>query len=245
MQQSAPELIDLSGETPETLALYGAEPGRPSFANNCLLARRLVERGVRFVNLYHEGWDHHSNVAGGLKTQCGQTDRAAAALVIDLKQRGLLDDTLVIWGGEFGRTPMVESNAALGRSMGRDHHPQAFTMWLAGGGIKPGITMGRTDDLGFHVVEDPVHVHDLQATILHLLGLDHRADLQVPGAHLPPHRRARERRQQDPGLNTDRDLEVLGGDGASPQGRGTGEGARALSLRVSLERNTIHVHHHP
>ena len=173
MQQSAPELIDLSGETPETLALYGVEPGRPSFANNCLLARRLVERGVRFVNLYHEGWDHHSDVAGGLKAQCGQTDRAAAALVLDLKQRGLLDDTLVIWGGEFGRTPMVESNAALGRSMGRDHHPQAFTMWLAGGGIKPGITLGRTDDLGFHVVEDPVHVHDLQATILHLLGLDH------------------------------------------------------------------------
>jgi hypothetical protein len=173
MQQSAPELIDLSGETPATLALYGVEPGRPSFANNCLLARRLVERGVRFVNLYHEGWDHHSDVAGGLKAQCGQTDRAAAALVLDLKQRGLLDDTLVIWGGEFGRTPMVESNAALGRSMGRDHHPQAFTMWMAGGGIKPGITLGRTDDLGFHVVEDPVHVHDLQATVLHLLGLDH------------------------------------------------------------------------
>ena len=173
MQQSAPELIDVSGETPETLALYGVERGRPSFANNCLLARRLVERGVRFVNLYHEGWDHHSDVAGGLKSQCGQTDRAAAALVLDLKQRGLLDDTLVVWGGEFGRTPMVESNAALGRSMGRDHHPQAFTVWLAGGGIKPGITLGRTDELGFHVVEDPVHVHDLQATILHLLGLDH------------------------------------------------------------------------
>ncbi len=173
MQASAPELIDLSGESPATLALYGAEPGKPSFANNCLLARRLVERGVRFVNLYHEGWDHHSDVAGGLKTQCGQTDRAAAALVLDLKRRGLLDETLVIWGGEFGRTPMVESNAALGRRMGRDHHPQAFTMWMAGGGIRPGITLGRTDDLGFHVVEDPVHVHDLQATILHLLGLDH------------------------------------------------------------------------
>jgi arylsulfatase A-like enzyme len=139
-----------------------------------LLARRLVERGVRFVNLYHEGWDHHSDVAGGLKTQCGQTDRATAALIRDLKARGLLDQTLVIWGGEFGRTPMVESNAALGRSLGRDHHPQAFTMWLAGGGIKAGITMGATDDLGFHAVEDRVHVHDLQATILHLLGLDHR-----------------------------------------------------------------------
>jgi hypothetical protein len=173
MQSSAPELIDLSSETPETLALYGVEPGRPSFANNCLLARRLVERGVRFVNLYHEGWDHHSDVAGGLKAQCGQTDRAAAALVTDLKRRGLLEDTLVVWGGEFGRTPMVESNAALGRSMGRDHHPQAFTMWMAGGGIRPGITLGRTDDLGFHVIEDAVHVHDLQATILHLLGLDH------------------------------------------------------------------------
>jgi hypothetical protein len=173
MQTSAPELMDLSDETPETLALYGVEPGKPSFANNCLLARRLIERGVRFVNLYHEGWDHHSDVAGGLKTQCGQTDRAAAALLKDLKRRGLLDDTLVVWGGEFGRTPMVESNAALGRSLGRDHHPQAFTMWLAGGGIKPGITIGATDDLGFHVAEDPVHVHDLQATILHVLGLDH------------------------------------------------------------------------
>jgi len=173
MQSSAPELMDLSGETKETMALYGIEPGKPSFANNCLLARRLVQRGVRFVNLYHEGWDHHSDVAGGLKAQCGQTDQGAAALVADLKRLGLLDETLVIWGGEFGRTPMVETNATLGRSMGRDHHPQAFTMWFAGGGIKPGITIGATDDLGFHVVEDPVHVHDVQATILHLLGLDH------------------------------------------------------------------------
>ncbi len=173
MQTSAPELMDLSGESKETLELYGAEPGKPSFANNCLLARRLVERGVRFVNLYHEGWDHHSDVAGGLKSLCGQTDRGAAALVADLKRRGLLDETLVIWGGEFGRTPMVESNAALGRSLGRDHHPQAFTMWFAGGGIKPGITLGSTDDLGFHVVDQPVHVHDMQATVLHLLGLDH------------------------------------------------------------------------
>jgi hypothetical protein len=173
MQTSAPELMDVSGERKETLELYGAEPGKPSFANNCLLARRLVERGVRFVNLFHEGWDHHSDVAGGLKSQCGQTDRAAAALVTDLKRRGLLEDTLVIWGGEFGRTPMVESNASLGRSMGRDHHPQAFTMWMAGGGIKAGVTLGATDELGFHIVESPVHVHDLQATILHLLGLDH------------------------------------------------------------------------
>jgi hypothetical protein len=173
MQTSAPELMDLSGETRRTLDMYGVVPGVPSFAGNCLLARRLIERGVRFVNLYHEGWDHHSDVAGGLRNQCGQTDRAAAALVRDLKQRGLLDETLVVWGGEFGRTPMVESNASLGRKLGRDHHPQAFTMWFAGGGIKPGITLGATDELGFHVVEGRVHVHDVQATILHLLGLDH------------------------------------------------------------------------
>lgn len=174
MQTSAPELMDLAGESDETIQLYGAKPGKASFANNCLLARRLVERGVRFVNLYHEGWDHHSDVAGGLKNQCGQTDQAAAALIVDLERRGLLDETLVVWGGEFGRTPMVESNATLGRSMGRDHHPQAFTMWFAGGGIKPGITLGATDELGFHITEHPVHVHDLQATILHLLGLDHK-----------------------------------------------------------------------
>jgi uncharacterized protein (DUF1501 family) len=173
LQSSAPELMDISKETPETLEMYGAKQGEASFANNCVLARRLVERGVRFVNLYHEAWDHHSDVAGGLRDQCGKTDRAAAALVKDLKQRGLLEDTLIVWGGEFGRTPMVESNAALGRSKGRDHHPQAFTMWLAGGGTKPGITLGATDDIGFHITEDPIHVHDLQATILHLLGLEH------------------------------------------------------------------------
>ena len=173
MQTSAPELMDLSGESPETLALYGAEPGKASFAKNCLLARRLVERGVRFVNVYHGGWDHHSDVAGGLKAQCGATDQATAALLTDLKQRGLLDETLVIWGGEFGRTPMVESSAALGRSLGRDHHPQAFTMWMAGGGVKTGQTLGATDDLGFHIAERPVDVHDIQATILHLLGLEH------------------------------------------------------------------------
>jgi hypothetical protein len=157
----------------ETLDMYGVELGKPSFAQNCLLARRLVERGVRFINLYHEAWDHHSDVLGGLKAQCGQTDQACAALIKDLKRRGLLDTTLVVWGGEFGRTPMVESNASLGRKRGRDHHPQAYTMWLAGGGVRPGITLGRTDDLGFHTVEDKVHVHDLQATLLHLLGLDH------------------------------------------------------------------------
>src|SRR5213593_1026968 len=173
MQSSAPELMDVTKESPETLKMYGAEPGKPSFAMNCLLARRLVERGVRFVQLFHEGWDHHSEVVKGVKDQTGKTDQASAALVKDLKQRGLLDDTLVLWGGEFGRTPMVEANPDFGRKLGRDHHPQAFTMWLAGGGIKPGITIGETDELGFHVVQDKVHVHDLHATILHLLGFDH------------------------------------------------------------------------
>jgi hypothetical protein len=173
MQSSAPELVDLSGESPATLEMYGATPGESSFANNCLLARRLVERGVRFVSCYHGGWDAHSDVAGNLKHHCGLTDRPAAALIKDLKQRGLLEETLVIWGGEFGRTPMVESSAGLGRSMGRDHHPQAFTMWFAGGGIKPGQTIGATDGLGFHIAERPVDVHDVQATILHLLGLEH------------------------------------------------------------------------
>ncbi len=175
MQTRAPELMDLSGEDPKTLELYGAKPGDPKarFANSCLLARRLAERGVRFVQLYHAGWDHHSDVAGGVSAQCQQTDQASAALIWDLKQRGMLDDTLVIWGGEFGRTPMVEASAALGRSKGRDHHPQAFTMWFAGGGIKAGFEMGQTDELGFHVVDQPVHVHDVQATILHCLGIDH------------------------------------------------------------------------
>jgi hypothetical protein len=174
MQFSAPELVDLTQESKATLELYGAKPGEASFANNCLLARRMVERGVRFVQLFHEAWDHHSDVKGGVKAQAKLTDQACTALIKDLKQRGLLDSTLVIWGGEFGRTPQVEASAELKRSLGRDHHPQAFTMWLAGGGIKAGITMGATDDLGFHAVEDRVHVHDLQATILHLLGLDHR-----------------------------------------------------------------------
>jgi hypothetical protein len=173
LQTSAPELMDVNRETQATLDLYGADPAKPSFARACLLARRMVERGVRFVTIYHEGWDAHSDVVGNHKKNCGETDRAAAALVADLRQRGLLDETLVIWGGEFGRTPMVESNAALGRSLGRDHHPQAFTMWLSGGGIKPGFSYGATDELGFHVVENPVHVHDLQATILNQLGLDH------------------------------------------------------------------------
>ena len=173
LQTSAPEVMNLRSESKETLELYGADPDKPSFARACLLARRLIERGVRFVNIYHEGWDAHTDVTGNHKTNCGATDQASAALVKDLKRRGLLEDTLVIWGGEFGRTPMVESNRALGRSLGRDHHPQAFTMWMAGGGIKPGLTYGATDDLGFHVTTNPVHVHDLQATILHLLGFDH------------------------------------------------------------------------
>jgi uncharacterized protein (DUF1501 family) len=173
LQTSAPELMQLQDESPETLALYGCNPSKASFARACLIARRLVERGVRFITIYHEGWDAHTNVAGNVKNNCRATDQASAALVADLKQRGMLDETLVVWGGEFGRTPMVESSAVLGRSMGRDHHPNAFTMWLAGGGIKGGITHGKTDDLGFHIVENKVHVHDLQATILHCLGLDH------------------------------------------------------------------------
>lgn len=174
LQTSAPELMDLKSESKATLEMYGCDPDKPSFARACLLARRMIERGVRFVNIYNEGWDAHSDVKGSSKKNCGDTDRASAALVKDLKQRGLLDETLVIWGGEFGRTPMVQ-NGVLGAVLGRDHHPQAFTMWLAGGGIKPGITYGATDDLGFHIAENPVHVHDLQATILHCLGFDHEA----------------------------------------------------------------------
>ena len=173
LQTSAPELMDLKSESKETLDLYGCDPAQPSFARACLLARRMIERGVRFVNIYHEGWDAHSDVVGNVKGNCATTDQASAALVLDLKRRGLLDDTLVIWGGEFGRTPMVETNPALGRSLGRDHHPSAYTMWLAGGGVRAGMTYGATDELGFHVVENPVHVHDMQATILHLLGFDH------------------------------------------------------------------------
>ncbi len=173
LQTSAPELMDLRSESQATLDLYGCDPEKPSFARACLLARRMIERGVRFVNVYHEGWDAHSDVAGNVKRNCAATDQASAALVTDLKQRGMLDDTLVIWGGEFGRTPMVETNPALGRALGRDHHPQAFSMWLAGGGIRSGVCYGATDELGFHVAENPVHVHDVQATILHCLGFDH------------------------------------------------------------------------
>ena len=173
MQSSAPEATDLSKEDPKTLERYGAKPGENSFANNCLLARRLVERGVRFINCYHGSWDHHSDVEGGLKNKCGETDQATAALISDLKDRGLLDETLVIWGGEFGRTPMIESSAALGRSRGRDHHPHGFTMWMAGGGVKPGFAYGATDDYGYYAAQDKVHIHDLHATLLALLGLNH------------------------------------------------------------------------
>jgi hypothetical protein len=173
MQTSAPELIDLSRESQQTLRMYGAQPGRVTFANNCLLARRLVERGVRFVQLYHTDWDHHggpgADLGQALEQVCREVDQPAAALVRDLKQHGLLDETLVIWGGEFGRTPMGERR----ETVGRNHHIDTFTMWLAGGGIKPGITVGVTDELGFSPVADRIHVHDLQATILHLLGLDH------------------------------------------------------------------------
>jgi hypothetical protein len=168
LQSTAPELMNLAEESKETLDSYGADPATHSFARNCLLARRLVERGVRFVQLFHEAWDQHGGLKAGLTANCVDTDRASAALLQDLKQRGLLEDTLVVWGGEFGRTPMVQ-----GGDDGRDHHNRSFSMWLAGGGIKPGITYGETDELGFNVVRDQVHVHDLNATILHLLGFDH------------------------------------------------------------------------
>ncbi len=173
MQTSAPELMDLKSERPETLALYGVKPGEPSFAANCLLARRLAERDVRFIQLYHTNWDSHGgpgeNLNADFEKVCAQVDQASAALVLDLKQRGLLDDTLVIWGGEFGRTPMGENRA----TVGRDHHVDAFTMWLAGGGVQPGLIFGETDELGFGAIRDPIHVHDLHATLLHQLGFDH------------------------------------------------------------------------
>ena len=168
LQSSAPELMDISKEPRQVLEMYGATPGAPSFANTVLMARRLVERGVRFVQIFHEAWDQHGNLTKDLKVNCQETDQACAALITDLRQRGMLKDTLVVWGGEFGRTPMVQ-----GGDDGRDHHPNAFTMWLAGGGIKSGLTIGETDDLGFNVASDRVHVHDLHATILHLLGFDH------------------------------------------------------------------------
>jgi hypothetical protein len=169
LQTSAPELMDLSKESPQTLDKYGIKSVKDAtFARNCLLARRLIERGVRFVQLFHEAWDQHGNLTGGVKQNALDTDRASAALVTDLKERGLLDDTIVIWGGEFGRTPMVQ-----GGNDGRDHHNRCFSLWLAGGGIRAGYTHGTTDELGFNVATDAVHVHDLHATLLHLLGFDH------------------------------------------------------------------------
>lgn len=173
MQTSAPALMDLSGESQQTLDLYGAAPGKASFANNCLLARRLVERGVRFVQLWHTDWDHHGGPGADLESSlpqiCREIDQPCAALVLDLKQRGLLDDTIVLWGGEFGRTPLGEPR----ETTGRDHHIDAFTMWAAGGGFRAGAVTGETDDLGWSVTADPVHVHDLHATLLHLMGIDH------------------------------------------------------------------------
>uniref|UniRef100_A0A7C2P7Q1 DUF1501 domain-containing protein n=1 Tax=Schlesneria paludicola TaxID=360056 RepID=A0A7C2P7Q1_9PLAN len=175
MQTAVPELMDLKGETKATLDLYGAAPGKPSFANNCLLARRLVERGVRFVQLFDEGWDHHGSVFTALPNKCKQVDRPIAALIQDLRQRGLLDDTLVVWSAEFGRTPMAQSVGGRGEEQkaGRDHHKDAYTVWLAGGGTRGGYAHGTTDPLGYSVVEGGMHVHDFNATLLHLLGLDH------------------------------------------------------------------------
>ena len=166
MQSSVPDLMDISGEPEHVLQLYGTKGGDGSFASNCLLARRLAERGVRFIQLYHRGWDHHGGVRDGAKTTAGLVDQGTTALIRDLKQRGMLDETLIIWGGEFGRTPMAQGS-------GRDHHIMGFSMFLAGGGIKGGLTHGATDELGYEAVRDKVHVNDLHATLLHLLGIDH------------------------------------------------------------------------
>ena len=164
-------MMDLSGEPKHIHELYGTQPGKVSFANNCLLARRMIERGVRFVQLYQRGWDMHSDIKNRMPKQCAEVDRPTAALLRDLKQRGLLDETLIIWGGEFGRTTYCQGE--LSATFGRDHHPRCFNAWLAGGGIRGGVTHGATDDFGYNVVENPVHVHDLQATVMHCLGIDH------------------------------------------------------------------------
>lgn len=174
MQSSVPELMSISDETEHTLNAYGAKPGKASFANNCLLARRLIERGVRLVELYDSDWDHHGNIESRLPQKCKETDQPIAALITDLKQRGLLEETLIIWGSEFGRTPLRQGGNAKDKGLsGRDHHKDAFTMWLAGGGVRGGLGYGQSDELGMDVAENGVHVHDLNATILHLLGLDH------------------------------------------------------------------------
>jgi uncharacterized protein (DUF1501 family) len=173
MQQAVPELVDLAQEPETTFALYGEDARRPgSYAANCLLARRLVERGVRFVQLYHRDWDHHTHLPQKIRKHAALTDRATAALVTDLAQRGLLNETLVVWAGEFGRTAYCQGELAAG-DYGRDHHPRCFTVWLAGGGVKAGYSLGKTDDFSYNIAERPVHIHDLQATILHLLGIDH------------------------------------------------------------------------
>ena len=175
MQTSVPELMDISKESAATLKLYGATPGKASFANNCLLARRLIERDVRVVELYDSDWDHHGNIAGALPKKARDVDQGMAALIADLKQRGLLDDTLVVWASEFGRTPLAQGITGDGAATkpGRDHHKDAYTVWLAGGGVKGGFSYGQTDEFGFNVASEGVHVHDLNATVLHLLGLDH------------------------------------------------------------------------
>ena len=174
MQASVPELMSIDGETQETLELYGAQAGKASFANNCLLARRLIERGVRLIELYDSDWDHHGNIETRLPQKCQETDRPIAALIKDLRRRGLLDETLIVWGSEFGRTPLRQGGNAKDSGLsGRDHHKDAFTMWLAGGGVRGGVSYGRSDDFGMDVAQDGVHVHDLNATVLHLLGLDH------------------------------------------------------------------------
>jgi hypothetical protein len=173
MQASVPELADLSGESAETFELYGPDSRRPgSYAANCILARRLAERGVRFIQLFHPDWDHHSRLPSWCVARCRDTDQPTAALIKDLKRRGLLEDTLVVWGGEFGRGVVGQGDWQSAEA-GRDHHPRCFTMWLAGAGVKAGFTHGQTDDFSYNVAKDPVHVHDLQATILHLLGIDH------------------------------------------------------------------------
>lgn len=173
MQTSVPDLMDISKEPKAVLEMYGAEPGKASYANNCLLARRLTESGVRFVQLCHRDWDHHGGLPDGIKAQTKNTDQGSAALIKDLKQRGLLDETLVIWGGEFGRTAYSQGEISK-TNFGRDHHPRCYSIWMAGGGIKPGLVLGETDDFGYNIVKDPVNVHDLHATMLHLLGIDHK-----------------------------------------------------------------------
>ena len=173
MQTSVPELMDISKEPKSVLEMYGAEPGKASYANNCLLARRLAQRDVRFIQLIHRDWDHHNNLPVEIRKQAKLTDQASAALIKDLKTHGLLDDTLVIWGGEFGRTTYSQGEIKKD-SFGRDHHPRCFSLWMAGGGIKPGLTLGKTDDFGYNIAEDPVHVHDFHATMLYCLGIDHK-----------------------------------------------------------------------